>query len=188
MNLKKHELVEYIALGAKKLVELTYKGHRPSEEQQRVLINTAQSFGITFERAYNFGKSVSYHEYKAVANRFKKDELERIAKHIDDLILQVKAQEEEIVSYEGGDNYVPDEVMKQIACETRRGFLITYKEWVIANSTKILLHLKRLPDAVSAVVQIARGDLSINDYALSQLAIMKVHAETELARLPREVL
>ncbi|WPF64946.1 hypothetical protein YTCETSXE_CDS0034 [Staphylococcus phage MVC_VPHSA2] len=81
-------------------MELTYKGHRQLEEQQRVLINTAQSFGITFEKSYNFGVSVSYHEYKAVANRFKKDELERIAKHIDELILNFKAQEETACSTE----------------------------------------------------------------------------------------
>lgn len=67
--------------------------------------------------------------------------------------------------------------------ETRRGFLVTFREWAIENSTNILNHLLNLPESAVKAVELARGELSVYALELCELARVRIASQQEFAQL-----
>ncbi|MGR5990379.1 hypothetical protein ACT7C6_11945 [Bacillus paranthracis] len=66
--------------------------------------------------------------------------------------------------------------------ETRRGFLVAFREWAIENSTNILNHMSNLPESATKAVKLARGELSIYTLELGELARIRIASQQEFTQ------
>lgn len=144
-----------------------YKGDEPVQEERTVFFSA--------QEAYNYEQDK---KRKADNNEVKKQKV--------GIQEKVSQYNNEVVSYEDGDNYVPSHMTQIIAENAYQGFAKMLTDWVLDNSAKIAhysgcAHL--FPDSVKQVVQIVGGKYGVGEFSLSQLAQLKLKAEKDLNRL-----
>ncbi|MED3037250.1 hypothetical protein CBR56_07675 [Bacillus thuringiensis] len=77
----------------------------------------------------------------------------------------------------------PQEMQLQVNKLTRQGFQIAFREWVTANNALIFKHIENLPESIITAVKLSRGELSVHDLELGELAQIRIASQDELAQL-----
>ncbi|MCU5658273.1 hypothetical protein OCB16_03305 [Bacillus cereus] len=75
------------------------------------------------------------------------------------------------------------DIQLQVNELTRQGFQIVFREWVTANNTKILHYSPNLPESIATAVKLSRGELSVYDLKLDELAQIRIASQDALAQL-----
>ncbi|MDX9635991.1 MULTISPECIES: hypothetical protein [Bacillus] len=120
-------------------------------------------------------KVYSYEDVKHVMQDYTREQLQVI---YDNLVLEVSPQK-----IEETNEHVSDEIQLQVNELTRQGFQIVFREWVTVNSTKILRYSPNLPESIATAVKLARGELSVYDLELSELAQIRTTSQDALTQL-----
>ncbi|WNL49453.1 hypothetical protein [Bacillus phage DZ1] len=151
------EMEEFIAF---------YKADEPAQEERTVFFSAQEAHNYQAEKA----RKANNNQVKA---------------HKVGIQLQIDAINEEVVSYEDGDNYVPTHKIQEAAENAYRGFDISFRKFVLTNNAKIAHYsgTDLFPESVKRVVQIVGGKYGVGEFTLSQLAKLKIEAEQDLFRL-----